>query len=59
MFMHIHTYVYMYIYIYMCLYIHRLSCHPAPDRTAAVIQGRPVRDMQRGPDHPEGRNLSR
>ena len=40
-------YTYIYIYIHICM-----LCY-------GILQGRAVRDMQRGPDHPEGKTISR
>ena len=36
-------------------------CYMSNNRTAdaPLSQGRAVRDMRRGPDHPEGGNISR
>ena len=57
-YIYIYIHIYMYIYticislsLYIYIYIYNSSCYQT--------QGRAMRDMQRGPDHPEGETISR
>ena len=55
-------YVSTHIYIYIYIYVHTIILANCAGRGARVLhftQGRAVKDMRTGPDHPEGRNIPR